>query len=200
MRDHFFFPLAILLLVALVVVALIPGAGALPTGSVTGDGEDYSVITIEGRYLNKVYAGGDAITRLEKDALGKRVLYIEAEVGRLSDNPELGPHFKLAGDVETQFSGMTIRITVTAKPAVDGGAENVALNYSAGQAGGSGWKIFPLGSGKTDISFEYKVPLVVGDQGNDFLAIRPVVPIKSRALIVEKITMERLGPWGQSGS
>lgn len=197
MRDYFFFPFAILLLAALVAMALLPGAGALPTGSVTGDGKDYSVITIEGRYLNKVYAGGDAITRLEKDDSGKRILYIEAEAGRLSDNPELGPHFKLAGDVETQFSGMTIRITVTVRPVSDGGAEKIALNYSAGQAGGSGWKIFDLGSGETDISFDYKVPLVVGDQGNDFLAIRPVVPLKSRALIVEKIMMERLGPWGQ---
>lgn len=181
----------------LIAAALLPGAGALPTGTVTGDGKDYSVITIEGSYLNKVYAGGDAITRLEKDDTGKRVLYIEAEAGLLSDNPELGPHFKLAGDVETQFSGMTIRITVTARPVSDGGAEKIALNYSAGHAGGSGWKIFALDTGVTNISFDYKVPLVIGDQGNDFLAIRPVVPVKSRALIVEKITMERLGRWGQ---
>jgi hypothetical protein len=37
--------------------------------------------------------------------------------------------------------------------------------------------------------------LIEGDQGVDYFAVRPVVPDKSRALIVEQVTFKRLGRW-----
>ena len=41
----------------------------------------------------------------------------------------------------------------------------------------------------------FRSPLIEGDQGVDYFAIRPVVPDKSRALIVESVTFERLARW-----
>ena len=64
MRDRIFFPLAGLLVILMVFLALQPGIGRLPTGAVAGDGVNYDRIVIEGRYLNKVIAGGDARTKL----------------------------------------------------------------------------------------------------------------------------------------
>lgn len=197
MRDRTFFLLVAFLLIAMTWIALAPGIGALPTGAVTGDGRDYSVITIEDSYLNKVYAGGDAITRLQKDSSGSRELYVEAEANHLSDSPELGPHFKLAGDIETQFSGMKIRVTIQARPSSTRGAEQIAINYSAGRAGESGWRVFDLQPQSSTVSFDYNVPLALGEQGNDYLGLRPVVPTKSRAVIVEKVTFERLERWAE---
>ena len=195
MKDRIFFPLALFAAVDMVALAVAPGIGRLPTGAVTGDGRDYSRVTIEDAYLNKVVAGGDAVTRLENGPDGKKVLYIEADAGALSDTPELGPHFRLAADMELQYSGFRIRCTVRARPADDHGAMQMQANYSAGRVGESGWQVFDLKPGFQDYSFEYNVPLIEGDQGVDYFAVRPVVPEKSRAVIVEKITFDRLKRW-----
>ena len=193
MRDRIFFPLAFLLVVLMVGLALQPGFGQLPSGPVAGDGANYNMITVEGDYLNKVIAGGEARTELVKDKSGKRLLYIEARAGALAADPESGPHFRLASDLEVQFSGMRVRCTVRVKPAPERGAMQARFNYSAGRAGQSGWQTFDLQPGFTDFSFVYDVPVHVGEQGFDYFAIRPVVPEKTRAILVESITFERLG-------
>ena len=195
MKDRIFFPLALLVAAGMVALAVAPGIGRLPTGPVTGDGRDYSQITVADKYLNKIVAGGNAVTRLEDGPGGKKLLYIDADAGALADAPELGPHFRLAADIELQYSGFRIRCTVRARPADDHGAMQMQANYSAGRAGESGWEVFDLKPGFQDYSFEYDVPLIEGDQGVDYFAIRPVVPEKSRALIVEKVTFDRLKRW-----
>ena len=192
MRDKIFFPLAALLMILMVFLAIQPGIGRLPDGAMAGDGVNYERIVIDGPYLNKVVAGGDAITRLVRDG-PDYLLYIETEAGVLADAPELGPHFRLAADIETQFAGRKIRVTVRARPADMRGAEKIQVNYSAGRVGESGWQPFDLQRGFSDVSFEYDVPPIQGDQGVDYIAIRPIVPDKSRALIVERIVFERIG-------
>tara|TARA_R110002073_G_scaffold120761_9_gene262932 strand:+ start:720 stop:1334 length:615 start_codon:yes stop_codon:yes gene_type:complete len=195
MRDWFFFPAALALVAMMVFLAIRPGIGALPSGAVAGDGANYNKITIEGDYLHKVFAGGNAKTELVDGPDNKTLLYIEAETGALRDEPELGPHFRLAADIEAQFSGKTVRITVRARPADDRGAMQIAMNYSAGRVGESGWRIFDLKPEFSDLSFDYDVPRIEGDQGVDYLGIRPVVPNKSRAVLIERITLDRIGPW-----
>jgi hypothetical protein len=195
MRDFVFFPSAVLLIAAMIWLALLPGIGALPSGPVTGDGKNYSEIRIEGPYLNKILAGGDATTELIRQRGEPIRLLIAAEAGALSDDPVRGPHFELNRDIETQFSGMTVMCTVRLRPADDGGAMFVLLNYMAGRAGDSGWKRLELKPGFNDVSFEYRVPIAKGDQSFDYFAIRPEVPSKSRALIVESVTFKRLDRW-----
>ena len=39
------------------------------------------------------------------------------------------------------------------------------------------------------------MPVIEGEQGVDYFGIRPVVPDKSRALIVEEVKFERLQRW-----
>jgi hypothetical protein len=195
MRDRFFFPAALVVVGLMVFFAIRPAIGALPTGTVTGDGTYYDKIVVEGDYLHKIYVGGNAKTELVDGPDGKSLLLVEADAGALRDEPELGPHFRLAADIEIQFAGQTVRTTVRARPADDRGAMQIALNYSAGRVGESGWKIFDLKPGFADFTFDYDVPLIEGDQGVDYFGIRPVVPDKSRALLVERVTFERIGPW-----
>ncbi len=195
MKDRIFFPLALLVAAGMVGIAILPGVGRLPSGAVTGDGQNYNEIAISGAYLNKVVAGGDAETRLIDGPNGRKQLYIEVQAGTLEDAPELGPHFRLAADIEVQFSGYTIRCTVRARPADTRGALQMEANYSAGRAGESGWQVFDLQSGTQVFSFEYDVPLVEGDRGVDYFGVRPVVPDKSRGLIVEEVKFERLQRW-----
>ncbi|MFN7163538.1 MAG: hypothetical protein ACK4P2_01855 [Hyphomonas sp.] len=192
MRDRIFFPLAGLLVVLMIILALQPGIGRLPTGAVAGDGVNYDRIVIEGAYLNKVIAGGDARTRLLRTPERGYVLQIETEAGALQEAPELGPHFRLAPDLEVQFSGRRIRVTVRARPADNRGAMEMQANYSAGRVGESGWRKFALQPGFTDFTFEFEVPVATGEQGVDYFGVRPVVPEKQRAILIEQITLERL--------
>ncbi|ABI75555.1 hypothetical protein HNE_0033 [Hyphomonas neptunium ATCC 15444] len=191
MRDKLFFPLAALLTVLMVFLAIQPGIGRLPTGAVAGDGLNYNRIVIEGPYLNKVISGGDARAQLIRED-GTYYLYIEAAFEALVPAPELGPHFRLAPDIEVQFAAQTVRVTASVRPADSRGAEQVEMNYSTGRAGDSGWQVRDLQPGFSEVSFEYDVPALESDQGVDYLGIRPVVPDKSRALIVERIVLERL--------
>lgn len=193
MRDRLFFPLAGVLVILMVALALQPGIGRLPSGSVAGDGVNYDRIVIDGAYLNKVIAGGDARTRLQRTPERGYVLEIAADEGALMDAPELGPHFRLAPDIEVQFSGRKIRVTVRARPAADQGAMQMKVNYSAGRVGESGWRQFDLQPGFTDFSFEYDVPVAEAEQGVDYIAVRPVVPEKRRAILIERIILERIG-------
>jgi hypothetical protein len=192
MRDRVFFPLAGLLVLMMVGLALQPGIGRLPTGAVAGDGINYKRIVIDGSYLNKIIAGGEARTRLLRTDAGGYVLQIEAEAGMLADAPELGPHFRLAPDIELQLAGKKIRCTVRARPAEDRGAMQMQANYSAGRTGESGWQVFNLQPGFADFSFEYKLPPVSGEQGVDYFAIRPVVPEKRRVMLVERVIIEQM--------
>lgn len=198
-RDRFFFSAALALVAMMIFLAIRPGIGALPAGPVTGDGVNYDKITIEGDYLHKVFAGGNARTEIMDRSGQKALLLISAATGALRDEPELGPHFRLAADIETQFSGMTIRVTVRARPTDDAGAMQFAANYSAGRVGESGWRVFDLKPEFSDFSFEYDVPRMEGDQAVDYIGIRPVVPDKARALLVERIMFERIGPWTKDG-
>lgn len=199
MRDKYFFPLAVLLTVMMIFLAVQPGIGRLPDGAVAGDGVNYDRIVIDGPYLNKVISGGDARAQLIRDDR-TYYLYIEAAVEALAASPELGPHFRLAPDIETQFAGRRIRITVRVRPADTRGAEQVEMNYSTGRAGDSGWQMRDLQPGFSEVSFEYDVPPLQGEQGVDYIAVRPVVPDKSRALIVQQIVLERLPETEATGS
>lgn len=192
MRDRIFFPLAGLLVILMVILALQPGVGRLPTGAVAGDGVNYDRIVIEGPYLNKVIAGGEARTKLLRTPERGYMLQIDAEVDALADAPELGPHFRLAPDLEVQFSGQTLRVTVRARPSADQGAMEMQVNYSAGRVGESGWKKFALQPDFADYSFDYEVPVASGEQGVDYIAVRPVVPEKRRSIQIERITLDRL--------
>lgn len=193
MRDRIFFSLALLVVLGMVGIAIWPGLTRMPEGPVAGDGQNYDRIVIEGQYLNKVIAGGEARTELVRDD-GDYLLYIEAAAGALADDPEAGPHFRLASDLEFQFSGMRVRCTVRMRPTETRGAMQARVNYLAGRAGQSGWQTFDLRPEFEDFSFVYDVPVNIGEQGFDYFAIRPVVPEKSRGMLVERIIFERLGP------
>ena len=169
--------------------ATLPGVYALPSGSVSGGGTDYSEIIVEGRELNRIVGGGQSLIELiEED---KTLLRIETEVDTLSETPEYGPHFRLAADLENMFSGRTLQVTVRARPSDKYGALAFKVNYSTGKNGESDWIEFPLSSSFKDYTFTYDVPERSQDPGVDFLAIRPVTPEKRRAIEIERVTFNR---------
>lgn len=195
MTDRVFFLGAFIVAGLMVALGLLPGFNALPSGPVSGGNTDYSAITVSGTQLNRLVAGGDSRISLEQ-VDGRTVLRIEVEAGALSALPLQGPHFILATDLETVFSGRQIKITVNARAADRHGAEGIRLNYALGNATASGWKEFQMTREFQDVSFTYNVPVrAVGHEpGYDYFAIRPVVPEKQRAVYVASVTFQPIGP------
>ena len=110
-----------------------------------------------------------------------------------------GPHFVLAPDLEVAYAGRPVRVTVSARAADKYGASGLRLNYSVGNGTGSGWQRFDLTRQFRDVSFVYELPPrnKGTDPGYDYIAIRPEVPEKRRAVFVESIVLEPLAPASQ---
>ncbi len=191
MSDRVFFFGAFAVAGLMLALALLPGFNALPSGPVSGGNTDYSKIEVSGTQLNRLVAGGDSLISLKK-VDGETVLRIEVTADALSEGPLQGPHFILATDLETVFSGRNVKITVRARAADSHGAEGIRLNYALGNAAASGWQEFQMTRQFQDVSFTYNVPVrsVGHEPGYDYFAIRPVVPEKQRAVYVSSVTFE----------
>ncbi|MEM0984994.1 MAG: hypothetical protein AAGJ32_01995 [Pseudomonadota bacterium] len=196
MRDLYFYPIAAMLAGALVFVAMSPAFGALPSGPVSVGNGEYSTVTVSGLQINRMQPGGDASLALI-DTGATSAIEIGVDVDTLSEDPVFGPHFPLAADLEVQFSGYELDITVRAKPGPTRGATQFRVNYSTGRGEESGWQVFDLKPDYDDYTFTYNVPVRTGEQGLDYLAIRPIVPDKSRTLLVEKVTFTRRKRWSE---
>lgn len=192
MKDRFFFPLILILAGAMTAAALAPSLGALPTGSVSGGGTDYTEIRVSGEELNRIVAGGES----ELELLGSgdaATLRIETQAGVLAEAPEQGPHFRLAADLENVFSGRELAVIMRVKPSSQYGAMKFKANYSTGKNGESDWIEFDLKPDFDDYTLTYNVPPRSLEQGVDFLAIRPVTPEKRRAIEIQSVIF-RPGP------
>ena len=190
MSDRVFFPLMFLIAAAMVLVALQPGADALPKGPVGGANSDYVTITVEGDQLNRVVAGGEAgLGYIERD--GEKFLKIESYAGFQDDNPVKGPHFELDSDLESVFADHEVEITLTVRPAIRKGAHAFQANYSTGRDGESGWQTFDMYPDWRDYSFIYRLPSKKGEVAFDYLGLRPVVPEDMRSIEVKRVKFRR---------
>lgn len=195
MSDRVFFLAAFLLAAFMVTLGLAPALGQKPSGPVSGGGTDYRRIEVSGEQLYRIVAGGEADIELMRTD-GQTVLRIGVAEGMLSEDPVQGPHFVLAPDLEVAFAGRPVRVTVNARAADKYGASEMRLHYWVGSGEGSGWQEFGLTRQFQDYSFEYEIPPrnAGTDPGYDYVAIRPVVPEKERAVFVSSLILEPLAP------
>ncbi len=193
MNDFIFFPLAIALALAVVASAALPGRDRLACGSVSGAGTNYNSISVSGNDLCRLNAAGQAELKRIQNGGDIEAIQVSAGAGLLGDRPDRNPHFRLAADLEAQFAGKRIRVTIVAKPGDDRGATAFQANYSAGQEGNSGWRTFKMTPGYKSYSFVWQVPpRTVSENAVDYLAIRPVVPDKVRSIDIQSVQFDRI--------
>ena len=194
MTDTVFFPLAALLAIVMVSLAIRQPSGALPTGSVSGADTDYRFVRVSGLDLNRFIAGEYSDYAIVPTDAGP-ALRISPKADFFPDNADGGPHFRLAPDLETVFSGKDLRINIRARASETNGAAYFEANYFAGPEGQSGWQKFALQTDFKNYSFEFTAPLAEQDQGVDFLGIRPVIGDKGATMEVESLTFINLHLW-----
>jgi len=197
LTDTVFFPLAALVAAVMVALAIRQPSGALPTGSISGADTDYRVIRVSGINLNRFV--GSEYTDLALVPTGSGpALRIHPALDFFPGNPDSGPHFRLAPDLEAQFSNRDVRISVRARSTEEKGASHFEVNYASGPEGESGWKRFALQPTFRNYSFDFKVPEATQDLGVDFLGIRPVIDAKGAGMEIESLTFVNLQLWRQS--
>lgn len=194
LKDSIFYPLIAVIVATMVLSALYLGWQQPKCGPFGGaDGpEDYSLIVLSGGDLCRMeaYLGFDL--SLEDD-----VLTIRAEQDANFAEVEKNAHFRLGPDLETVYAGHKLRISLTVKPTSAGGAEAFEFNYSAGKAGDTGWTRFDLKPEWDTYTAEVDIPrkLLENTAGIDYIAVRPVVPEKTRGIELREIRFRRLGQW-----
>jgi hypothetical protein len=193
MPGSVFYSLCALMAAGPIALAIVPFSDRLPTGAVSVGQGDRARVEVSGPELNRIVGAGFADITSGPDLDGNWRVLISAKAGALPDDPVLVPHFRLAADLERTFATQIIRVTVRAKSSPPVGAEAFEVNYSAGKPGESGWQRFDLSSEFQDYSFEWTPPPYGDELGVDYLAIRPVVPEKTRSVEIASVLFEIVG-------
>jgi hypothetical protein len=193
MQDRYFFPLAAVVAGAFVFTALQPFADRPPTGPLSSGGRNAEDITAEGRELHRFLPGNFDGLKIVDTPEGK-ILRITRQASETYEDPRSGPHIVLAEDLEFTFESRKIEITIEARAAATAGASEFEANYYAKAEGESGWLTFPLTSEFQPYTFTFDTPAYGGTLGYDYLAIRPVVPDKERAMEVRSMRFRTIGP------
>ena len=193
--------MAFLLAAAMVFLALEPFVDRKPSGPFSAAGRNVQDLTVEGEDLFRFVAGNVGVLNLTEqgDETPHTLLHVFLEQREAYDTPLYGPHLILDSDIERNFENRRIRISITARAASEWGASEMEANYSSGRYGESGWERFKITPAFETYSFEYEVPATDANIGYDYLAVRPVVPEKQRALEIRSINFKTLSPKRQEG-
>lgn len=191
MPDKIFFPLILLGALGMIWVATLRAVDSCPSGSVSAANTNYITITIAGTQLNR-FIPGQTLDMTSCKADDNYILGLRARTREFPASPDIGPHFRLAPDIEFAFSDRNIKVTVRARATAQEGANAFEANYFTGPEGTSGWHQFVLTDTFTDYTFDYGVPTASRDQGVDFLGIRPIFAEGASGFEIESVTFEKL--------
>ena len=180
----------LLLIVGMVWVATWRDTDACPTGSVSAANTDYRTIKVSDIQLNR-FISGDKVEQTPCNANEPYLLGLRALTPDLPVNVDVGPHFRIAPDIEVAFSGRSIRILVRARAGQINGAAGFEVNYLTGPEGESGWRQFDLTDTFQDYEFQYVVPEAGQEQGVDFLGIRPITAQQTSSMEIESVIFFR---------
>ena len=191
--DPIFYPLIAMLAGGMIFLAMEPFKERKPSGPLSAGAANALDLSVSGDELYRFRAGRVGEITLQADD-GATHLTVLLSPEEKYDTPLYGPHLVLDSDLERNYEGRKIRVTVEAKRAPEAPSSGMEINYSAGSLGESGWHSFDLKSEFTSHSLEYDVPFADSSLGRDYLAIRPQVHAKfTSGIEIRSIRFEGLG-------
>ena len=189
MRDLYFYPLFILVVIGIVFLALQPGDR--PGTSV----KDVVVegYTLEGADLQKLTAAPGTFISFVDGQGDKPLLAVLA-----SNNPRrfapasAGVFGTLGPNYEKGFGGRELEIAITAKAGRVHPLESFKAGYFTVGDGDSGWKEFKLSEDFQDFIFNFTPNPPKGNPANDFIGIWPGDEGKSETMELKSIKIRVL--------
>lgn len=190
MKDRYFYPLAALIIGAMIYAALSFGQQKAPI--------DPNRYELSGDRLAALFPSPGTTLELaipSADGPASHAV-LAAHMRREEAPPSAGVFGTLGPEHEASFGGGDIRITVRARAAHSKPAEAMAVAYFSAGAGDSDWQKFTLTPEFTDHSFTY-APGQPSEKGNDYIGIWPDIAglqgrIEVMSIRVEKITQTAL--------
>jgi hypothetical protein len=191
LKDRYFYPLAAILVAAMIVFALSLGERIDLTdreiwdNGYTMEGEELVRLTAQPgtQAIYVAAAGGEsAFARLSSTA------------ARESLPPGPGVFAPLGPQYERAFATRLLRMTVTARASRINPLEHFDMGYFSAGSGDSGWKRRELTESWTDYSIEFRPGALTAQQGLDHASVWPGEMAEVLNMDVKKIKVEVLDP------
>lgn len=193
MPDRLFFPLAALLALVFVVVAMEPWADRPPTGPVSAGGRNPQDITVAREQLHRFRTGPEGELDLKGvDEKGLTLVKLIRLAGQDYNDPQSGPHLVLAEDLEAAMAAREIEVTIEARATGDLAASAFEASYQARPGEDSDWRAFPLTQAFTPYSFRWTTP-PAGELGYDYFGVRPVASDKRQTMEIRSVRFHAIG-------
>ena len=182
MKDRFFYPLAILVVAAIIFYALSFKVDNAPSNA--------DLYERAGADLEELFPSpGTTVVMVGPEDNRRAVL--SAHMSRDVAPQSAGVFGTLGHVYEDNFGGAEIRITVRARRAQQSPSDVMELGYFTSGTGDSGWQEFILTDAYADYSFEFK-PNAPTEKGNDYIGIWPDLEGKGGTVDVQSVRVERL--------
>lgn len=190
------------LFAAAAVVALLAVAGAIyvgqpkgtiataqtttAAGSTAGAEAGQQIFTTSGSIP---FATSETTNVITPDPQGKFVTLSSTVVDPRAGTTTGGAYVTLDSAMEALASGKTVTVVISARSSATNGSPALQASYSTDSVGNSGWRVLPLTSEFSDVSFTFMVPPMTGSPGQDYLGIVADPEAKGRSVDVEAITI-----------
>ncbi|GGX74593.1 hypothetical protein GCM10011309_25940 [Litorimonas cladophorae] len=191
LKDRYFYPLAAIIVAAMIVFALSLGERIDLTdreiwdNGYTMEGEELVRLTAQPgtQAIYVAAAGGEsAFARLSSTA------------ARESLPPGPGVFAPLGPQYERAFATRLLRMTVTARASRINPLEHFDMGYFSAGSGDSGWTRRELTESWTDYSIEFRPGALTAQQGLDHASVWPGEMAEVLNMDVKKIRVEVLDP------
>ena len=184
MKDRYFYPLAAIIIGAMIAYAL--------SFKVDNRPSNVDLYERQGVELEEFFPS-PGTTVLINGPTEDGFAVMSAHMSRDLAPPSAGVFVTLGPDYEGNFGGAKIRITVKAKMDPGVASRVMELGYFTAGAGDSEWQRFELTDEYADYSFDY-TPNRPSGKGSDYVGIWPDPSGKGGQINVKAIKVERLRP------
>ncbi len=171
MKDRFFYPLLLVVLVAVIGLALVPGRknSGLSPKDILKEG-----FVLKGADLQKLAAAPGTLLSFKTGADGlTQSALLSTNIPFKMATPSAGVFATLGPNYEKAFGGQKLKLTITARAAGSDPLQSFKAGYFTGGVGKSGWQGFTLGPDYQEYSFTFTPRPPKSTPGNDYFGIWP---------------------------
>lgn len=200
MADRVFYPLVILIAIALIAAALAPGPARLREARAELAGAGDAVVA-RGTALQHLQTGDGIGFEAGPDEDGPA--YIRARASKPSDAPPLsaGLFLSLSPAQERALAGRALRVSVVARARGSSPAEEFKFGYFvADERSDSGWKTFQPTPDFETYSFTFTPAKKTGEPNPDYVGLWPDAEGENRTLDIAQIAVRPVETESETGS
>ncbi|NNC38510.1 MAG: hypothetical protein HKO02_13725 [Hyphomonadaceae bacterium] len=192
MRDLYFYPLALIVIAAIVAFAVLPGLNRAAENQ-------QNILTngfvLTGDDLQKLTAAPTTFVEFKTDLNGAVTnARIFGNMPRDMAPASAGVFGTLSSGYLKAFAGKSLEIRVRARKSANSSLDQFDFGFFTPGAGASGWKKFTLADTFKDIDYTYDAPVSLAENQVSYVGIWPGDKGNSQAMDVEYLSVKIAQP------